>query len=248
MTKSVCFDVLGTCFGFDRAIEAIEKRLGEKLRSVGVDPKTLFFSWFYAAQRDFTYNSMVDNYVPIAQILSKTLRRACLIVDLPAAAVKDEDIAAVMASVKKLEARPALKSCFEGLVAHGWDVYGVTNGGKETSMAYYKAAGIALDGDHLLSCDDIKKAKPDPVVYENAKTILLGAGASDTERWFVAAHAWVNSPCPYHGEHEAHHGRTSSRRESRATRRHTSTLRSTIPSRMSLARSTSMPRASTICS
>ncbi len=75
MTKSVCFDVLGTCFGFDAAIEAIEERLGPRLKAIGVDPKTLFFSWFYAAQRDFTYTTVVGQYVPIAQVLKHTLKR-----------------------------------------------------------------------------------------------------------------------------------------------------------------------------
>lgn len=75
MTKSVCFDVLGTCFGFEAAIEAIEARLGDRLRAIGVDPKTLFFSWFYAAQRDFTYTTVIGQYTPIAQVLKSTFRR-----------------------------------------------------------------------------------------------------------------------------------------------------------------------------
>lgn len=75
MSKSACFDVLGTCFGFEAAIEAIDNRLGPRLKSIGVDPKTLFFSWFYAAQRDFTYTTVVGQYTPIAQVLKNTLKR-----------------------------------------------------------------------------------------------------------------------------------------------------------------------------
>lgn len=194
MTSSVCFDVLGTCFSFEAAIEAIHARLGEKLKAVGVDSKSLFFSWFYAAQRDFTYCSMAGNYVPIAQVLSKTLKRACLIVDLPEAEISDQDVEAVMKAVKGLEARDGLKQCFDGLREAGWDVYGVTNGGAETSLNYYKNAAIELDSEHLLSCDEIKKAKPDLQVYEKAKSHVLSAGCADAQRWFVAAHAWVSLP------------------------------------------------------
>lgn len=57
MSKSVCFDVLGTCFGFEVAIKAIEERLGPRLKAIGVDPKTLFFSW-YRAQMD--YHALTD--------------------------------------------------------------------------------------------------------------------------------------------------------------------------------------------
>lgn len=156
MTKSASFDVLGTCFSFDGAIKAITTRLGPKLSTANIDAKTLCFSWFFAAQRDFTYVSMTGSYTPIAQILQHTFKRACAVSDLPLEEVSDEDVAAVMEQVKRLEPRPGLKKCYEGLRSAGWDVYAVTNGGKATSLKYYELAGIELDEEHLLSCDDLK--------------------------------------------------------------------------------------------
>lgn len=135
----------------------------------------------------------MNTYVPIAQVLKHTFRRACLIVDLPSdQAPSDEDVAEVMKAVTSLEARPGLKACFDGLRAAGWAVLGVTNGGKETSLNYYKQANIELDGDHLLSCDEIEVAKPDFRVYMNTKRHLTfkGLGEAEEDRWFVAAHAW----------------------------------------------------------
>ena len=193
MTNSVCFDVLGTCFHFEAAIEAIDARLGDRLRAINVDPKPLFYSWFYSAQRDFTYMTVVGDYTPIAKILKSTFRRACLIVDLPLdQAPTDDDVAAIMSAVTSLGARPGLKTCFDGLREAGWDVYGVTNGGHETSLNYYKLADIELDSKHLLSCDHLKIAKPDARVYDNANRHLTSQGlsAKETDRWFVAAHAW----------------------------------------------------------
>jgi 2-haloacid dehalogenase len=192
MIKSASFDVIGTCFGFSAPISTIQARLGPKLTTAAVDPKTLFFSWFYAAQRDFTYVSMTGSYVPIAQILKSTFRRACAVVDLPLDAISDEDVDEVMKAFKAMGPRDGLKVCFDGLREAGWDVYGVTNGGSETSLAYYHNAGIELDGDHLLSCDSIKIAKPDVRVYENADRHLTERrlGKGEGERWFVAAHAW----------------------------------------------------------
>jgi 2-haloacid dehalogenase len=190
MTKSASFDVIGTCFEFTEPIKTIQQRLGPKLSTAAVDPKTLFFSWFYAAQRDFTYVSLCGSYKPIAEILKLTFRRACRIVDLPADAVTDEDIAEVMKAFKSMGPREGLKTCFDGLRDAGWDVYGVTNGGSEVSLKYYHAAGIELDAEHLLSCDALQIAKPDVKVYENAKRHLESRGAGGGERWFVAAHAW----------------------------------------------------------
>ncbi|KAI5360587.1 putative HAD hydrolase, subfamily IA, phosphoglycolate phosphatase-like, domain 2, HAD superfamily [Septoria linicola] len=193
MTKSACFDVLGTCFDFGPAIDKIQSRLGPKLKAANVDSKSLFFSWFYAAQRDFTYASLAGSYTPIAQILKLTLKRACAVVDIPMDQISDEDVDAVMTEVKQLVARPGLKKCYDGLREAGWDVYGVTNGGKEASLKYYELANIELDPDHLLSCDEIKVAKPDMKVYANANKWLTNRGLGpegDGERWFVAAHAW----------------------------------------------------------
>lgn len=193
MPKSACFDVLGTCFDFEPAIDAISERLGKKLSAINVDPKTLFFMWFFSAQRDFTYTFLVGSYTPIAQILKHTFKRACQIVDLPSDQVSDEDVAAVMQQMMKLPPRPGLKACYDGLRDAGWDVYGVTNGDKQTSLKYYELADIKLDADHLLSCDDIKVAKPDVKVYETANKHLTSRGLGkegDDVRWFVAAHAW----------------------------------------------------------
>ncbi|KAJ4359439.1 hypothetical protein N0V95_002186 [Ascochyta clinopodiicola] len=193
MANSASFDVIGTCFDFEAPIRAIHDRLGDKLSTAKSDPKTLFFAWFYAAQRDFTYVSLAGAYKPIAEILKLTFRRACLIIDLPASAVSDEDVAAIMTAFKSMGPREGLKECFDGLREAGWDVYGVTNGGVETSLAYYHNANIELDERHLLSCDDLKVAKPDVRVYERAQDYLTKQGLGergDGERWFVAAHAW----------------------------------------------------------
>jgi 2-haloacid dehalogenase len=96
-----------------------------------------------------------------------------------------------MQAFKSMGPRDGLKRCFDGLREVGWDVYGVTNGGSETSLNYYRKAGIELDGEHLLSCDDVRVAKPDVRVYENASRHLAGRGVGEKdERWFVAAHAW----------------------------------------------------------
>ncbi|KAI8941680.1 hypothetical protein NX059_002891 [Plenodomus lindquistii] len=193
MTKSASFDVIGTCFAFSAPIATISERLGPTLTTHSIDAKTLFFAWFYAAQRDFTYTSICGSYTPIAEILKLTFRRACQIVDIPGDAVSDEDVAEVMKAFKSMGPREGLKECFDGLRDAGWDVYAVTNGGIETSLNYYHKANIDLDRDHLLSCDDLKLAKPDVKVYENANRHLSSRGVGkegDGERWFVAAHSW----------------------------------------------------------
>jgi 2-haloacid dehalogenase len=183
---SASFDVIGTCFHFDRPIAVIESRLFPP------DAKSLFFSWFYAAQRDFTYLSLCASYVPIASVLNSTFRRACMTVGVDGALVTDEVVVEVMNAFKNMEPREGLKLCFDGLRETGFDVYAVTNGSIPVSLAYYHNSGIELDEEHLLSCDTIQVAKPDPKVYSTVSARLdkLGARNDDGQKWFVAAHAW----------------------------------------------------------
>ncbi|KAE9963271.1 hypothetical protein BLS_002184 [Venturia inaequalis] len=194
MPNSASFDVIGTCFAFDLPIQAIHTLLASIPQTTKTpDPKTLFFAWFYAAQRDFTYTSLAGSYTPIAEILKHTFKRACLIVDIPTDTITDDDIAEIMKAFKAMRPREGLKLCFDGLREAGWDVYGVTNGGVETSLAYYRNAGVGLDEGHLVSCDDLKVAKPDVRVYQRAQEYLTERGVGgkgEGERWFVAAHAW----------------------------------------------------------
>lgn len=202
MPKSACFDVLGTCFHFGPLISRIETILTRNSNvKTTIDATTLFHSWFYAAQRDFTYTSMVGSYTPIAQVLKHTFRRALAIVDYPDpdTNITDADIDDLMVEIRRLPPRPALKEIYDGLRDAGWDVYAVTNGGKESSLKYYELANVQLDSDHLLSCDDLRVAKPDVKVYQNANSWLDGRDCEKTktvdgkevvQRWFVAAHSW----------------------------------------------------------
>lgn len=95
-----------------------------------------------------------------------------------------------MAAFKAMEPRKGLKGCFDGLRKAEWDVYAVTNGGKETSLQYFRNASIELADDHLLSCDEIQAAKPDVKVYNAATSLVGGKGSGAGERWFAACHGW----------------------------------------------------------
>ena len=202
MPKSASFDVLGTCFHFQPLIDLIDSILHRHPNTkTAIDAITLFHLWFFAAQRDFTYTSIAGSYTPIASILKQTFRRTLAIVDFPEPEkhVTDSDIDDLVTELKRLPAREGLKECYYGLREAGFDVYAVTNGGKEASLKYYELAGVELDADHLLSCDTIKVAKPDPLVYKSANDWLESRGCEATakvegkevgQRWFVAAHAW----------------------------------------------------------
>ena len=177
MTKSICFDVIGTCFSFDAIIEAIDQEVGSIIKPANVSAKSLFFSWFYAGQRDFTYLSQCNSYQPIAVVLKSTFRRSLRILDIDAQ-VSDDSIDVIMNAFANPRPRKGLFECVKGLQEHH-QVIAVTNGSAKATEGYFKPCPVDLQ-----SCDSIQRAKPDAEVYKAAAKLCTG------EKWFVAAHAW----------------------------------------------------------
>jgi 2-haloacid dehalogenase len=45
MTITVCFDALGTCFGVEVLVDAVDKLLGKELSAVGSGSKMVVMDW-----------------------------------------------------------------------------------------------------------------------------------------------------------------------------------------------------------
>lgn len=100
--------------------------------------------------------------------------------------------------LKSLPARPGLVDAFETLWKAGFEVYAVSNSAIESTRGLLSAQKppskpeIFTSGEfdkYIVSCDEVKRAKPNPEVYKHA---LQKAGADPAKDvcWFVAAHNW----------------------------------------------------------
>ncbi|KII85267.1 hypothetical protein PLICRDRAFT_116462 [Plicaturopsis crispa FD-325 SS-3] len=202
MPPVVAFDVLGTCFTLDKVIEATEASLGDYLASNGSSAKGVVLDWFHSTQRDFTYLSMCDSYTPMASVFTATLSRTLSKhLDLPPVRhFIPNSPEPILAALKQLTPFPGLKEALQVLRAHGVKIYFVTNGARDTTIDYIRAAGLQNLVDNVLSCDDVPRggnsqergvAKPDPRVYAHAlRRIKDETGVSSGPVWFCAAHAW----------------------------------------------------------
>jgi len=61
--KNIVFDVVGTCVSYDNFFDAIDERLGDKLRAEGIKPRLFGFAWMEAAEREYTYLSISGRYI-----------------------------------------------------------------------------------------------------------------------------------------------------------------------------------------
>lgn len=93
-----------------------------------------------------------------------------------------------MQDYQKCQVRPGAKKCIDNLKENGWTVWAFTNGERERVEGYFRDGSIAIDSQHIITCDEIGVGKPELRAYELVRE-RIGLG-KDEEAWFAAAHGW----------------------------------------------------------
>jgi 2-haloacid dehalogenase len=186
--KNVVFDVVGTCVSYDAFYDAIDERLGDKLRQEGIKPKLLGFAWQEAAEREYTYLSMSGAYVPFWKVFQPLFYRMLWMAGIaePRKFCTDEDSLYMVEAYKRLNARPGLEECFKKLRGAGFTVWALTSGDVERVRGYFIRNGVEMPLENFVSCDTLGVGKPAPGAY----TPLLEKFEGGEKPWFAAAHTW----------------------------------------------------------
>lgn len=185
--KHVAFDIVGTCISYDAVFDALDHRLGDKLRQQGIKPHLLGYLWIEVTEREYTYLSMNSRYVAFQDIFKQLFYRMLYMAGIedPHSFANDDDLAYIMQEYLKLDARPGIKECFQILRDNGFTVWAVTAGSADRVRGYFTNSGIDMPVENFMTCDSFKIGKPDPRVYKMALDRL-----GDGEKWFAAAHNW----------------------------------------------------------
>jgi 2-haloacid dehalogenase len=122
--KNVVFDVVGTLVSYNRIFEAIETRLGDRLRAEGIKPTLLGYTWLEAGEREYTYLSMSNRYVPFATVFRKIFFRMLWMAGIkaPREFATEEDLEYIMSEYLHCEMRPGAKECVAKLRQAGYKV------------------------------------------------------------------------------------------------------------------------------
>lgn len=187
--KNVVFDVVGTLVSYEHLFEAIDARLGERLRARGIQPKLLGCCWLEVAEREYTYLSMSGRYVVFFKVFEALFYR-CLHyagIQEPHAFASQDDVAHLVDEWKKLSLREGAAECVNKLREAGFTVWCFTAGDIARVQGYFSRGGVEMPADRLLSCDSAGLAKPTPEAYE---PILKRLSADGSKPWFAAAHLW----------------------------------------------------------
>lgn len=185
----IVFDIVGTCISYGKAIEAIDHRIGDKLKSVGVTSSLFFYFWLAGCERDFSYLSQAKKYQPFAKIFESTFYRSLFFCGIsePDKFASEGDLKYIMEWWLKLEGRPELKEMFRLLRDYGFTIWCLTDASKERVSGYFRNSGVDMPSDNLVSCDSIGAGKPEAIVYQ---TIADKVPSKGSDIWFAAAHMW----------------------------------------------------------
>lgn len=169
--------------------EAIDARLGDRLRAEGIKPSLLGYCWIEVAEREYTYLSMSGLYKPYAEIFKAIFWRMLYKagVEEPRKFADDDDLAFIMEGYMSMELRPGAKECVSKLREAGFTVWAFTMGDLKRVGGYFANGGIELPAENLLSCDTNSLGKPDPEAY---RPLLERLSINGSTPWFAAGHMW----------------------------------------------------------
>ncbi|GME84593.1 unnamed protein product [Ambrosiozyma monospora] len=190
----IVFDIIGTCIGYDVMLEAIDKRIGSKLRQHDCNPELFFNAWGAACERDFSYLSLIGHYQPTKKILKSIFFRTLYHAGIkePESIADEEDLDWLCNEWLKLKSRDGLPEMWKYLRDNGFTIWCLTDGDKERVKGYFVNSKLDMPDENIISCDSLGVGKPTPSVYEFMLDTIKTTSGSDADEniWFGAAHAW----------------------------------------------------------
>ncbi|KAJ5113134.1 hypothetical protein N7456_001668 [Penicillium angulare] len=191
-SKNVVFDIVGTLVAYDHLYNAIDIRLGDRLRAEGVKPWLLGSAWMETAEREYTNLSISGRYVPYAEVFETLFYRVLGMmggIKNPRQFASPEDLAWIMGEYQKMTMRPGAAECVKKLRDAGFTVWAFTAADLKRVGGYFQQAGVELPAENLISCDSAGVGKPDLAAYKPLLDKLTSENEGKTP-WFAAAHLW----------------------------------------------------------
>ncbi|KAF1933183.1 HAD-like protein [Didymella exigua CBS 183.55] len=189
-SKHIVFDIVGTLVSHEHFYDIIHSRLSSILELYNITGRLLGYAWLETAEREYTYLSLSGCYVPFAKVFQAIFFRVLHFAGVPnpRSVASEKDVEYFIQEYKNCAVRPGAKECIDQLRAGGWTVWAFTSDDRERVRGYFSKGEIAIDDDHIVTCDDVGVGKPEIKAYERVKE-KIGVG-EDEALWFAAAHGW----------------------------------------------------------
>ena len=157
----------------------------------GQHAERFFWPWLWTGLRDYFGASLSGKYNPLVDVLRATLARSMIVAGY--AAPSAQDIDRVMEAFEKLTPATMVLEALKLLKESHWDIWVATNGGYAYTVDLLRENGMLeyftlADEINVLSCDDLRIAKPHPKVYSE----LMRLAVHRTRRIEVKGLAYAN--------------------------------------------------------
>lgn len=175
MPGLIAFDVNETLLSLEPLRRRFEDDFGKEV-SVG--------EWFARTLHGSVLANVLNQYRPFGEIGAEALamlaQRAGIEQTLDAAA-------STLAPMTTAPPFPDVVPGVERMAAAGIRMIALTNGGRDMADAQIANAGLGPYLERVISCDEVERFKPDPLVYGYAAETM---GVPIEEMTLVAAHDW----------------------------------------------------------
>lgn len=190
-SKNVVFDIVGTLVCYDHLYDAIDRRLGDRLRAEGIKPWLLGHTWMETAEREYTNLSISGRYKAFGDVFEALFYRILWMGGIkdPRQFASAEDLEYLMSEYTSLTMRPGAAECVKKLRDAGFTVWAFTAGDLKRVGGYFQKAGLEMPSENLLSCDSTGVGKPDLAAYKPLLEKLTSENGGK-KPWFAAAHMW----------------------------------------------------------
>jgi 2-haloacid dehalogenase len=173
--RLIAFDVNQTLLSLDPIRQGLESLFGAN-PPIG--------EWFARLLHGSLVANALDQYRPFGDIGAEALINLAGGRGLK---LRAEDALAAIAPMSELPPHPDVLPGIARLHSKGYQMIALTNGSTEVANAQIKNAGLDDYLVRVISVDEVRRFKPDAVVYQHAADVM---GVAIGEMVLVASHDW----------------------------------------------------------
>ena len=178
MNTTLAFDVYGTLIDTHGVVTALQNMVGSRAQEVSQ-------TW-RDKQLEYSFRrSMMDRYQPFYTCTSDAL---VYTIDAMGVTVTAEQQTRLIERYQSLPAYDDVPDCLDAISQRSdICIYALSNGPLEDVEGLFDHAAIARYFEDIVSVDEIRKFKPDPLVYQH---FLQRAGSAAEDSWLISSNAF----------------------------------------------------------
>jgi len=138
---------------YDTFFDAIELKLGDKLRAEGIKPLLFGYTWIEVASLEYVYFSISGAYKSSGDVKKALFYRILRMagIEEPRKFATDEDRDYLMEQYTSLKLRPEVKECFQKLRNAGFTIWCLTTGNAEKILGFFEQGGVDMPKENVTS-------------------------------------------------------------------------------------------------